>query len=144
VRVRALATLMAATVLLAFALPDIAATTAWAGAQRARAIAAPAAPAVVLINQPAGSLCSGHRFKVGVWYQSFSGGSRAYRISIWGPRHIRFFYRHGLASAKHWRFWKVKAGRRGRYRIVYAGHRPGSKKWTKFPIIIHARRCSRR
>lgn len=140
-RVRTLATLTAATVLLTLAWPDVAATTAWAGPQRAQVAAA---PAVVLINQPVSSLCSGQRFKVGVWYQSLSGGSRAYRISIWGPRHIRFFYRHGLASAKHWRFWRVKAGRRGRYRIVYAGHRPGSKKWTRFRIIIHARRCSRR
>jgi len=128
----------AVTVMLIFASPDVAATADVAAA------AAPTAPAVVLINRPVSSLCSGHRFKVGVWYQSFSGGSRAYRVSIWGPRHIRFFYRHGLASAKHWRFWKVKAGRRGRYRIVYAGHRPGSKKWTKFQFIIHARRCSRR
>lgn len=143
-RVRTLATLTAATVMLTSALSDFTATTAWAGPQDAQAIVAPTAPAVVLVNQPVNSLCSGHRFKVGVWYQSFSGGSRAYRISIWGPRHVRFFYRHGLASARHWRFWKVKAGRRGRYRIVYAGHRPGSEKWTKFQILIHARRCSRR
>lgn len=118
--------------MLTFALPDAAAT------------ATPAAPAVVLVNQPVHSICSGHRFTVGVWYQSFSGGSRAYKVSIWGPRRLRFFFRHGLASAKHWRFWKVKAGRRGRYRVVYSGHRPGSKKWTRFQIIIHARRCSRR
>jgi hypothetical protein len=137
-RVRALATVSAVIVMLILASPDVEATADVAAAS------APAAPAVVLINRPVSSLCSGHRFKVGVWYQSFSGGSRAYRVSIWGPRHIRFFYRHGLASAKHWRFWKVKAGRRGRYRIVYAGHRPGSKKWTKFQFIIHARRCSRR
>lgn len=128
--------------MLAFALSDVAATTSWAGPQQA--IATPQAPAVVLINRPANSICSGHRFKVGVWYQSFSGGSRAFRISIWGPRHIRFFYRHGIASAKRWRFWKVKAGRRGRYRVVYSGHRPGSKKWTRFQIFVHARRCSRR
>lgn len=141
---RALALVAAATVMLIFALSDVAATAASPGPQRAQQIVAPAAPSVVLVNQPTTSLCSGHHFKVGVWYQSFSGGSRAYRISIWGPRHIRFFYRHGLASAKHWRFWNVKAGRRGRYRVVYSGHRPGSKKWTKFQIIIHARRCSRR
>ncbi len=106
------------------------------------ATGAPAAPSVVLVNQPVHTLCSGHKFTVGVWYQAFSGGSRAYRISIWGPRHRRFFYRYGLASAKRWRFWKVTAGRRGRYRIVYSGHRPGSKKWSRYRIIIHARRCS--
>ena len=108
------------------------------------ATAAPVAPNVVLVNQPVHTLCSGHKFTVGVWYQAISGGSRAYRISIWGPRRIRFFYRHGLASAKHWRFWNVKAGRRGRYRIVYSGHRPGSKKWSRYQIIVHARRCARR
>jgi hypothetical protein len=107
-------------------------------------LTAPAAPDVVLVNQPVHSMCSGQRFTVGVWYQSFSGGSRAYRISIWGPRHTRFFFRHGLASAKRWRFWKVKAGRRGEYRVVYSGHRPGSMKWTNFGVLIHARRCSRR
>lgn len=143
-RARALATAAAAAVLLTFALPDIQATAASPNPQRAQAVVASAAPDVVLVNQPVSSVCTGHRFKVGVWYQSFSGGSRAYRIAIWGPRHIRFFYRSGLATAKHWRFWMVTAGRRGRYRIVYSGHRPGSKKWTKFQIFVHARRCSSR
>lgn len=141
-RVRTLATLAAAIVMVAFALSDIAAAAAPTGPERTKAVVA--TPAVVLVNQPVQSICSGHRFTVGVWYQSFSGGSRAYRVSIWGPRHVRFFFRHGLASAKHWRFWKVKAGRRGRYRVVYSGHKPGSKKWTRFQIFIHARRCSGR
>ena len=141
---RALATVAAVTVMLIFALPDVAATADVTASPDVTASTARAAPAVVLVNRPVSSLCSGHRFKVGVWYQAISGGSRAYRISIWGPRHIRFFYRHGRASARHWRFWHVEAGRRGRYRIVYSGHRPGSSKWTKFQIIIHARRCYRR
>ncbi len=141
-RARTLALLTATTITLTLALSSVTADVASASPQRAQTLMAPAAPAVVLINQPVNSLCSGHRFRVGVWYQSFSGGSRAYRISIWGPRHIRFFYRHGLASAKHWRFWMVKAGRRGRYRIVYSGHRPGSAKWTRFQVIIHARHCA--
>jgi hypothetical protein len=106
------------------------------------AVAAPAAPAVVLVNQPLNSVCSGHKFTVGVWYQSLSGGSRAYRISITGPRHRRFFYRHGEASAQNWRYWHVTAGRHGRYRIVYSGHRPGSSKWSRYQVIVHARRCA--
>jgi hypothetical protein len=125
-RVRTRATLAATIVILIFAVSGVTATTA---------------SAVVLVNRPVSRICAGHRFTVGVWYQSISGGSRAYRISIWGPRHVRFFFRHGVASAKHWRFWKVKAGRRGRYRIVYSGHRPGAKKWTKFQMFVHARRC---
>lgn len=119
--------------------PANAATATAVSAQQA---AAPASPAVVLVNQPAHSICSGHTFTVGVWYQAISGGSRAYRISIWGPRHRRFFYRHGIASASHWRFWKVRAGRRGRYRVVYSGHRPGSGKWSRYQIVTHARRCA--
>jgi hypothetical protein len=103
----------------------------------------PAAPAVVLVNQPVKSLCAGHRFSVGVWYQSISGGSRAYRISIWGPRHVRFFYRAGQASSAHWRMWKVLAGRHGRYRIVYSGHKPGSAKWSKYTVLVSAKRCAR-
>ncbi|HET9896038.1 MAG TPA: hypothetical protein VFQ44_14010 [Streptosporangiaceae bacterium] len=101
-----------------------------------------ASPDVVLVNQPAASLCAGHKFKVGVWYQSLSGGSRAYRISIWGPAHRRFFYRQGKASPEHWKFWHVLAGRRGRYRVVYSGHKPGSAKWTKFPLVVHAKHCA--
>ena len=106
------------------------------------ATSAAVSPAVVLVNQPAHRLCTGHEFTVGVWYQKISGGSRAYRISIWGPRHRRFFYRHGEASARNWRMWHVTAGRQGRYRIVYSGHRPGQKKWSRYQVIVHAKRCA--
>jgi hypothetical protein len=102
---------------------------------------APAKPAVVLVNQPVKALCAGHKFTVGVWYQKFSGGSRAYRISISGPRHLRFFYRSGMASAAHWQMWKVRAGRRGQYRIVYSGHKPGSAKWSKYRVVVTAKHC---
>jgi hypothetical protein len=100
-----------------------------------------ASPDVVLINQPVRSVCAGRTFKVGVWYQQYSGGSAAYRIAIWGPRRVRFFYRHGIAPSAHWRFWRVKAGRAGRYRIVYSGHRPGSLTWSRFVTYVRARRC---
>jgi hypothetical protein len=118
-----------------------------AGAAQASsaAVVAPArasAPAVVLVNAPARSVCAGHKFKVGVWFQRISGGSRAYRISVSGPRHRRFFYRAGQAPSAGWRFWKVLAGRAGKYRTVYSGHRPGSTKWTKFVARTRARHCS--
>ncbi len=121
----------------------VASATIMAAPPSVAATSAPASPAVVLVNQPAPRLCAGHKFTVGVWYQKISGGSRAYRISIWGPRHRQFFYRHGEASARNWRFWHVKAGRRGRYRIVYSGHRPGQKKWSRYQVIVHAKRCTR-
>lgn len=118
----------------AVAPPSLASSTAGVGAQK---------PAVVLVNQPVKKLCAGHRFTVGVWYQKISGGSRAYRISIWGPRHLRFFYKTGMASAAHWQMWKVKAGRHGRYKIVYSGHKPGSTKWSKYRVFVNAERCVR-
>ena len=92
-RVPQFAMLSAAAILalgVAVAPPSLASSAAGAG---------PAKPAVVLVNQPVKALCAGHKFTVGVWYQKFSGGSRAYRISIRGPRHLRFFYRSGMASA---------------------------------------------
>lgn len=108
----------------------------------AAASARPAAPAVVLINQPQRSVCAGHKFTVGVWFQRISGGSRAYRVAVTGPRHRRFFYRSGKAPAGHWRFWHVLAGRKGSYVTVYSGHKPGSSKWSRFRSVTRARRCS--
>jgi hypothetical protein len=102
------------------------------------------APEVVLINQPVRTVCTGHTFKVGVWFQRISGGSRAYRIAVSGPRHRRFFYRAGKAPSSHWLFWRVLAGRSGMYRTVYSSHRPGSKKWSRFAARTRARRCDGR
>jgi hypothetical protein len=115
--------------------------TAVAAAAAGQHSSAPAAPGVVLINRPARSICVGHTFTVGVWFQQASGGSRAYRVAISGPRHRRFFYRYGRAPLNHWRFWKVLAGRIGIYRIIYSGHRPGSTTWSRFLVTTRARRC---
>ena len=97
---------------------------------------------MVLVNIPARSVCVGHKFKVGVWFQQISGGSRAYRISVSGPAHRRFFHRAGQAPSASWRMWKVLAGRAGKYHTVYSGHRPGSTKWTTFRATTRAHRCS--
>ena len=118
---------------------SLAASTASDGSTPA---VAPVTPAVVLVNQPVKALCAGHKFTVGVWYQKLSGGSRAYRISIWGPRHVRFFYQAGMASSAHWQMWKVLAGRHGEYRIVYSGHKPGSTKWSKYTVTVSAKHCA--
>ena len=114
---RGLLTAVAASAIAAGALPGVAgaavthAQSPRLGAAAARTAAA--APAVVLVNQPAAVICSGHKFTVGVWYQSLSGGSRAYRIAVYGPRGTRFFYRHGIAPVARWRFWRVLAGPAG-------------------------------
>ena len=57
--------------------------------------AAPPALADVLVNQPASSVCIGKTITVGVWYQQISGGSRAYRVDVYGPTGRRIFARAG-------------------------------------------------
>jgi len=107
--------------------------------------AAPAvrvAPDVVLVNQPAARVCTGHTFRVGVWYQR-SGGSRAYRVAVYGPHGKRIFYRHGRAPSGNWRFWRITAVRTGTYRTVYSGHwnprKPSA--WTKYRASTRSHRC---
>jgi len=113
-----------------------------AGTLPGMAHAAAVAPAVVLVSQPARTTCAGGTFTVGVWYQRLSGGSRAYRVAVRGPRHTRFFYRHGQAPASGWLLWQVRAGRAGEYHTVYFGHRPGSTAWTRYRATTRARRCT--
>ena len=100
------------------------------------------APAVVLVNQPASSVCVGRTFRVGVWYQRFSGGSRAYRVAVYAPGGRRVLYRHGQAPSAHWKFWKVRASRAGKYRTVYSGHWKSPTAWTNYKATTRARRCS--
>jgi len=104
--------------------------------------AAVAAPAMVLVNQPVSSVCVGRTFKIGVWYQKLSGGSRAYRVAVYGPAGKRLLYKHGQASAASWRYWKVRATRPGKYRTVYSGHWRHPKTWSHFKVPTRARRCS--
>jgi hypothetical protein len=117
------------------------------------ALAAPAAPAaaarpaagavvnMVLVNQPVARVCVGAAIRVGVWFQRFSGGSRAYRVAVFSPHGRLVFYRHGRASAAHWRFWKVTARLAGRYRTVYHGHWRHPRVWSKYRVITRARHC---
>ena len=124
-------------------LAGMAATVIAAGAAPSVALAAPAAPAVVPGAQPPGPvhLHGGHVHRRHLVPARLSGGSRDYRVAVRGPRHIRFFYRHGQAPASGWRRWKIRAGRTGEYRTVYSGHRPGSAAWTRYRAVTRARRC---
>ena len=106
------------------------------------AAAGGAAPSVVLVNQPAASVCVGRKFTVGVWYQQISGGSRAYRVAVYGPAGKRLLYKHGRASSAHWRFWKVRAARPGKYHTVYSGHWKRPTVWSHDKVTTRARRCS--
>jgi hypothetical protein len=91
-------------------------------------------PATVLVNDPASSVCIGRAFTVGVWYQAFSGGSRAYRVVVDSPSGARIFDRHGLASSAQWAFWTIRTSQAGEYRTVYSGS------WT-FRATTQARHC---
>jgi hypothetical protein len=122
--------------LLAVAPPGAAAAT-----DQALPGARTSAPRLVLVNQPASSICVGRTFTVGVWFQQISGGSRAYRIAVSGPRHRRFFYRRGVAPSAHWRFWKITAGRAGKYLTTYFVHPPNSSSWRAYRATTLARRC---
>ncbi len=117
-------------------------TTALALAVVTLAASAAPADAMVLVNQPASSVCVGHTFKVGVWYQQYSGGSRAYRVAVYSPSGKRLLYKHGRASSARWRYWKVRATQLGKYHTIYSGHWKHPKRWDHYKVTTKARPCS--
>jgi hypothetical protein len=79
-----------------------------------------AAKADVLVNYDAGTIHFGHSLKLGVWYQSFSGGPRSYWEGVWSvPQRKWIFQHYGNASSGSWQFWYVKPSERGEYLTVY-------------------------
>ncbi len=97
------------------------------------------ASATVLFNQPAARVCIGHTFKVGVWYQQFSGGSRKYRVTVRNPSGKVVLYRHGRAPTSRWIFWHVRAGEVGRYHTVYRIIVSG--RWKPYRAATAAHHC---
>jgi hypothetical protein len=94
----------------------------------------------VLVNQPVSSVCVGKSFRVGVFYQRYSGGSRAYRVAVYNPQGRRILYRHGRASTT-WKFWTIHPKLTGVYRTVYSGHWRSPKVWTKYRATTRSRHC---
>ena len=85
-----------------------------------------AAGADVLVNYDGGTIDLGQSLQVGVWYQSFSGGSSNYWEGVWSvPQHKWIFQHYGTATPAGWQFWYVKPSKRGEYHTVYVtnGHR---------------------
>jgi hypothetical protein len=80
----------------------------------------PASPAsaVVLTSTPQSRLEVGGHLKVGVWYGSWDGGPRAYRVKVVNPDGDTVFRRCGKAPS-HWRTWRVHVHRVGVYRTIY-------------------------
>jgi hypothetical protein len=87
------------------------------------------ASADVLVSAPRREVCRWQGFKVGVWYQSYSGGPRGYRISVYGPAGHRVFYRSGTATTT-WRSWRLAPLRVGTYRTVYRPAVGASNQWV--------------
>lgn len=119
--------------LIAFILPAVVALLVGGSA-----VVAPPASADVLVSSPDARVCRGHAIKVGVWYQSYSGGPRRYRIDVFNPGGRRIFHTHGRATTR-WRYWRVRANRVGRYRVVYRGG--SSKDPWKAVYRVPSRRC---
>ena len=114
------------------------ATTTSAGAPKNSALLG-MTPEVVLINQPASKVCVGSRFTVGVWYQSFSGGSRAYRIAVYNPKGTLVFWKSGYATTT-WQFWHIRAWRTGNFRTVYHT-KNASGQWIKYVAVTRSHNC---
>ena len=124
--------------------PSVAAMSANAATTSASAPATSAVPVmrpeVVLVNQPASKVCVGHRFTVGVWYQSLSGGSRAYRIAVYSPAGRLVFWTKGKASSTAWRLWHIRAWRTGTFRTAYHTKNT-SGQWIKYVAYTRSHTC---
>jgi|HubBroStandDraft_3_1064219.scaffolds.fasta_scaffold905052_1 hypothetical protein len=85
----------------------------------------PAAPASaeVLINYPGTAVKVGHTFTVGDWFQQWSGGSRWFSTTVYGPTGARVFRATGYAPSTHWAMWPIRATRPGGYQICYETRR---------------------
>ena len=130
---------MAATVVLSAAVTTASAAVTSTSAP-GHAATAHIAPETVLVNQPPSTVCVGTKLTVGVWYQQFSGGSRAYRIHVYDPSWALIFKRHGWASPAAWKLWHIHAGRVGKYHTTYT-LKNSSGQWFKYPVVTRSRRC---
>jgi hypothetical protein len=96
--------------------------------------ACPAAHADVLVNAPPPSVSCASGIKVGVWYQSFSGGPRWARISIRNAAGATVWQRH-VSARTRWRYWRFHGACGRRYAVIYQTHSGR----TRFNVRIRAR-----
>jgi hypothetical protein len=113
-----------------------------AGSTARRASRSASRPGVVLVNQPASRVCVGKKFTVGVWFQrQTSGGSRAYRVSVYSPSHKRVFFVRGQAPSAQWAFWKIPVKVAGQYHTVYSAHWKQPTVWTRYRVATTGHHC---
>jgi hypothetical protein len=95
------------------------ALTAASGVGAAIATAASPASADVLVNYDGGSISLGRHLMLGVWYQQFSGGPRAYWAGVWSYPASRWIFTRSGNATTTWHDWAVKPSQRGKYATVY-------------------------
>jgi hypothetical protein len=88
-------------------------------------LAAPA-DAAVLVHAPPKKLACGDPITVGIWAQIDTKGSRWVRMKAIDRRSGKvWWHKKAKASTRHWRYWALPSGMKGRCRrttIVYRGH----------------------
>jgi hypothetical protein len=67
-------------------------------------VASPRARADVLVEHPGTSVACGDSIKLGVWYQSYSGGPRNATIEVLSARKLVLMRKH-VTAATTWRYW---------------------------------------
>jgi hypothetical protein len=93
-----------------------------------------AARADVLVNAPPPSVSCAGGIKVGVWYQSFSGGPRWARIAI-RTAAGRTVWHRSVAAGTRWRYWRFHGRCGRRYAVIYETHAGR----TRFNVRIRPR-----
>jgi hypothetical protein len=86
------------------------------------ALADPAG-ANVGFTTPKGAVCVGSTFQIGAWYQSYSGGSRAYTVRVSSPSGKVVFEHHGNATTTS-RMWNIRAAQVGTYKTLFSSVSP--------------------
>lgn len=100
------------------------------------AVPAGAASARVLVSAAQPSVRLHHDIRVGVWYRTWDGGPRAYRVRVLDPDGRVVFSRQGKAPNR-WRMWSVRADRTGTWRTVYAVRKAGGWQRARFRTVVH-------
>jgi len=92
------------------------------------------ARAEVLVNAPPASVSCTGGIRVGVWYQSFSGGPKWARISIRSAAG-KTVWRRSVSATSRWRYWRFGGTCGRRYSVIYDTHAGR----TRFHVRIRPR-----
>jgi hypothetical protein len=108
---------------------------ALAGAVLALLLVPASAAANVLVNAPKASVACGKSVKLGVWYQSFSGGPRWAKITVKNSKGNVVWHKSVTATTP-WQYWYYKGKCASHYVAIYKTARGTSK--FAFHVRKHA------